>query len=669
MFSLSLHICTYVMQIPKPFLYPLAYRRALLYSKANLFAKFPLPEQIQIQAVQKRTARLGKIDPTSYAEPELITTLHSVLNWKVDFEKKCLRGSVMHHFKAFQKNITAILLDVRNVKILKAELVGEKANIPLKFGISDPAGDMGAKLTLELPEDTGENTGDLYVNIDYETSSNATALQWLGPEQTLGKKHPYMFSQCWAIHARSILPCQDTPAVKFTYRATVEHPEELTALMSATVLKREKSRTTFVQDVPIPAYLLAIAVGKLVSKPLGRQSKVWAEEDIIDECAEEFSDTLDILKVATDISGHFVWKHCDLLVMPPSFPFDGMENPCLIFVTPTLLAGDKSFANVIAHEIAHSWAGNLVTNKNFEHFWLNEGFATFLESKIIGRMRGNKERDFLMSRNLSELKECIETQLADRPELTKLVVDLSNCTPDEAYSSVPYIKGSIFLRYMEDLLGGSEIFERFLRQYWQRNAYNSVASEDFKQALCEYFSKTNRKQKLSLINWDLWLNGQGMPPIIPRLDQSLASVSKRLALFWATKAIVELKNSPQLKEQLSIHQLIDMLSRLAENKEMKGLNDQKIELLETTYNLKETKNVELRFHLTRLYIMAKSMGRLDEIFNFLNSNFRLKYIRPLYRDLVNWPAAKPKAIENFKRVKGQMMAICSHAIEKDLGFK
>uniref|UniRef100_A0A1B0G0X7 Peptidase M1 leukotriene A4 hydrolase/aminopeptidase C-terminal domain-containing protein n=1 Tax=Glossina morsitans morsitans TaxID=37546 RepID=A0A1B0G0X7_GLOMM len=643
------------------------YSRALLYSKANLSAKFPLPEQVQVQAAQKRTAGLGKIDPTSYAEPELVTTLHSVLNWKVDFEKKYLKGSVMHHFKALQKDLPAILLDVRNMKILKVELVGEKANIPLKHRISDPAGDMGAKLTLELPEDT--NTADLYVNIDYETSNNASALQWLAPEQTLGKKHPFMFSQCWAIHARSILPCQDTPAVKFTYRATVEHPEELTALMSATVLKRENSRTTFVQDVPIPSYLLAIAIGKLVSKPLGRQSNVWAEEDIIDECAEEFSDTLDILKVATDISGHFVWKHCDLLVMPPSFPFGGMENPCLIFVTPTLLAGDKSLSNVIAHEIAHSWAGNLVTNKNFEHFWLNEGIAAFLESKIIGRMRGNKERDFHMLRNLSELKECIQTQLADRPELTKLVVDLSNCTPDEAYSSVPYIKGSIFLRYMEDLLGGSEIFERFLRQYWQRNAYNSVSSEDFKQALCEFFSKTNRRQKLSLINWDLWLNGEGMPPTIPRLDQSLASVSKRLALFWATKTVVELNNSPQLKEQISVHQLIDMLGKIVESPGMKGLNDQKIELLETTYNLKETKNVEIRFHLMRLYIMAKSMGRLDEIFNFLNSNFRLKYIRPIYRDLVNWPAAKPKAIENFKRVKGQMMAICSHAIEKDLGFK
>uniref|UniRef100_A0A1A9WXW0 Leukotriene A(4) hydrolase n=1 Tax=Glossina brevipalpis TaxID=37001 RepID=A0A1A9WXW0_9MUSC len=657
----------YLKSLHKPFFYPMIFSRTLLHSKVNPWAKFPLPEQIPVQAVQKRTARLGKIDPNSYAEPELITTLHSALHWKIDFEKKNLKGSVTHHFKLLQKDLTTIHLDVRNLKIIKADLVCDKAYIPLKHSISDPNGDMGAKLTLELPENA--NSGDLYVNIDYETSSNASALQWLSPEQTLGKMHPYMFSQCWAIHARSILPCQDTPAVKFTYRATIEHPPELTPLMSALAFKRESSRTTFMQDVPIPAYLLAIAIGKLVCKPLGRQSNVWAEEEIIDECVEEFSQTPDMLKIATDICGHFVWKQCDLLVLPPSFPFDGMENPCLIFVTPTLLAGDKSLCDVIAHEIAHSWAGNLVTNKNFEHFWLSEGFAVFLETKIIGRMRGNKERDFQMLRMLSELKECIQTQLADRPELTKLVVDLSNCSPDEAYSSVPYIKGSIFLRYIEDLLGGSDIFERFLRQYWQKNAYNSVTSSDFKQAMCEYFSKTNKKQKLSLINWDLWLNGEGMPPVIPRLDQSLASVSKRLANLWCTKAGVELKASPQLKEQISVHQLIDMLGKLVECKDIKSLNDQKIELLETTYNLKESKNVEVRFHLMRLYIKAKSMSRLDDIFNFLNSNFRLKFVRPIYRDLVNWPAAKPKAIENFQRVKGQMMAICSHAIEKDLRFK
>lgn len=250
----------------------------------------------------------------------------------------------------------------------------------------------------------------LIVRIDYETSNRASGLQWLTPEQTLGKQHPYLFSQCQAIHARSVLPCQDTPAVKFTYEATVEHPKELTALMSALVEKKETGVTKFKQEVPIPAYLLAIAIGDLVSRPLGPHSNVWAEAGIVDAAAEEFSETDKMLKTASDICGPYVWKQYDLLVMPPSFPFGGMENPCLTFVTPTVLAGDKSLADVVAHEIAHSWTGNLVTNKNFEHFWLNEGFTVFVETKIVGRLQGNKERDFHMLRNLTELKECVSTQ-------------------------------------------------------------------------------------------------------------------------------------------------------------------------------------------------------------------------------------------------------------------
>ena len=247
----------------------------------------------------------------------------------------------------------------------------------------------------------------MIVRIDYATNSRASALQWLTPEETLGKKYPYMFSQCHAIHARSVVPCQDTPAVKFTYDATVKHPKELTALMGAIVQSKKSDLTEFKQEVPIPAYLLAIVVGDLVSRPLGPISKVWAEEGIVDACAEEFSETNQMLNIAIDICGPYVWKQYDLLIMPPSFPFGGMENPCLTFVTPTVLAGDKSLAGVVAHEITHSWTGNLVTNKNFEHFWLNEGFTVFIETKIDERMHGSQESDFAALRNLVELKECV----------------------------------------------------------------------------------------------------------------------------------------------------------------------------------------------------------------------------------------------------------------------
>ncbi|XP_037828168.1 leukotriene A-4 hydrolase isoform X2 [Lucilia sericata] len=611
--------------------------------------------------------RLGKIDPSSYSQPELITTQHSVLSWKVDFENTKLKGSVTHRFNVLEKDLPAILLDVRDVKVLNAEIVSGKSSIPLNHFVSDPVDDIGAKLTLELPQGTA--TGDLFVRIDYETASNASGLQWLNPEQTLGKQHPYMFSQCQAIHARSIMPCQDTPAVKFTYEATVEHPKELTALMSALVAKKEDGVTTFKQEVPIPAYLLAIAIGRLVSKPLGPNSNVWAEQGIIDACAEEFSQTSEMLKTAADICGPYVWKQYDLLVMPPSFPFGGMENPCLTFVTPTLLAGDKSLADVVAHEIAHSWTGNLVTNKNFEHFWLNEGFTVFVETKIVGRMQGLKERDFHMIRNLTDLQECLRTQLANSPDLTKLVVDLSNCGPDDAFSSVPYIKGSTFLRYIEDLFGGPEVFEPFLRSYLKKFSYKSVVTDDFKSALYDYFIDTDKKDKLNEIDWDLWLTCEGMPPIIPKFDETLANVSKQLATLWSTKTADELANNADVKQTISTHQLIDFLGKLIECKQINDLSEKKIELLESIYNLKNTQNAEVRFRVMRLCIMAKLINRLDEIIAFANSNFRMKFCRPIYRDLAQWPEAKPKAVENFERVKDQMMAVCSHTIEKDLGLK
>ncbi|KAI8126710.1 Leukotriene A-4 hydrolase [Lucilia cuprina] len=595
---------------------------------------------------QRKMGRLGKIDPSSYSQPELITTQHSVLNWKVDFENTKLKGSVTHRFNVLEKDLPAILLDVRDVKVLNAEIVSGKSSIPLNHFVSDPVDDIGAKLTLELPQGTA--TGD-----------NASGLQWLNPEQTLGKQHPYMFSQCQAIHARSIMPCQDTPAVKFTYEATI----------FALVAKKEDGVTTFKQEVPIPAYLLAIAIGRLVSKPLGPNSNVWAEQGIIDACAEEFSQTSEMLKTAADICGPYVWKQYDLLVMPPSFPFGGMENPCLTFVTPTLLAGDKSLADVVAHEIAHSWTGNLVTNKNFEHFWLNEGFTVFVETKIVGRMQGLKERDFHMIRNLTDLQECLRTQLANSPELTKLVVDLSNCGPDDAFSSVPYIKGSTFLRYIEDLFGGPEVFEPFLRSYLKKFSYKSVVTDDFKSALYDYFIDTDKKDKLNEIDWDLWLTCVGMPPIIPKFDETLANVSKQLATLWSTKTTDELANNPDVKQSISTHQLIDFLGKLIECKQINDLSEKKIELLESIYNLKNTQNAEVRFRVMRLCIMAKLMNRLDEIIAFANSNFRMKFCRPIYRDLAQWPEAKPKAVENFERVKDQMMAVCSHTIEKDLGLK
>ncbi|XP_055386195.1 leukotriene A-4 hydrolase-like, partial [Condylostylus longicornis] len=507
----------------------------------------------------------------------------------------------------------------------------------------------------------------LNLRIVYRTSPNASALKWLTPEQTLGKKYPYLFSQCQPIHARSILPCQDTPSVKFTYKAEIYHPEELNVLMGAIRVSNQNGFAEFEQTVPIPAYLLAIAIGNLVCQKIGPISNVWAEEGIIKKSFIVFSEISEFISLVEGICGPYLWKQYDILVMPPSFSIDGVENPCLAFVNSTLIEGDTSLINVIAHGIAHSWTGNLVTNKNFEHLWLNKGFTAFIEEKIIGSIKGDKERDLLSIRNLFELKKCIRSQLKYTPHLKKLIVDLSNSKPDDAFSLIPHVKGSIFLRYIEDMLGGPSIFEPFMCSFFEIFKYTSVLTGDFKAYLYHYFGEKNLDGKLDNINWNLWLHGEGMPPSLPKLDDSLAIVSLNLSELWSLNNY-DIKLSLQSLEKITSEQLIFFLEQLINRSEIVELNEEKILLLERKYNLTSNRNSEAKFRFLRLCIRAKLMDRMGEIIAFANSNFRMKFVRPIYRDLANWPEAKPIAIANFNRVKDQMMTDCSKQIAKDLGL-
>uniref|UniRef100_A0A182Q3G4 Leukotriene A(4) hydrolase n=1 Tax=Anopheles farauti TaxID=69004 RepID=A0A182Q3G4_9DIPT len=612
------------------------------------------------------TMRLSPLDPSSYANAHELIIRHVDLDWTVNFDKSTISGTATLQFKLLKQDLTEIFLDVSDINVSSVEAKSSAGEVPLDWDIGGTIENIGSKLTIYLPTKT---SGDLTVVISYETSPKASALQWLTPEQTFGKKHPYLFSQCQAIHARSILPCQDTPAVKFTYNATLRHPKEVTGLMSAIKVDSEPGVSTFRQKTPIPSYLLAIVVGALVSKPIGPISAVWAEQEQIEEAAEEFSQTADFIAKAEEICGPYVWERYDLLVMPPSFPFGGMENPCLTFVTPTLLAGDKSLATVVAHEIAHSWTGNLVTNRNFEHFWLNEGFTVFVEGKIVGRLSGNASRDFHALHGLSELSDCIKTQLADTPELTKLVVDLSECGPDDAFSTVPYIKGSTFLRYLEDLLGGPDKFEPFFRAYLNRFKFQSVMTDDFKQMLYEWFREDPKNEVLlERINWDRWLYGEGMPPVIPSYDRTMLEACLAHASLWAENDLDTIRASPLLNQTLVSVQQIEFLAQLLEKKTIVDLTAEKVALLGETYGFTTTKNAELRFRFVRLYIRARLMGKMDEILAFANSNFRMKFVRPVYKELAGWPQARPIAIDNYNRVKDQMMTVCAYTVAKDLGI-
>ncbi|XP_021060252.1 leukotriene A-4 hydrolase isoform X2 [Mus pahari] len=502
-------------------------------------------------------------DTCSLASPASVCrTKHLHLRCSVDFARRALTGTAALTVQSQEENLRSLTLDTKDLTIEKVVINGQE----VKYTLGESQGYKGSPMEISLPIALSKNQ-EVVIEISFETSPKSSALQWLTPEQTSGKQHPYLFSQCQAIHCRAILPCQDTPSVKLTYTAEVSVPKELVALMSAirdgeAPDPEDPSRKIyrFNQKVPIPCYLIALVVGALESRQIGPRTLVWSEKEQVEKSAYEFSETESMLKIAEDLGGPYVWGQYDLLVLPPSFPYGGMENPCLTFVTPTLLAGDKSLSNVIAHEISHSWTGNLVTNRTWDHFWLNEGHTVYLERHICGRLFGEKFRHFHALGGWGELQNTIKT-FGDSHPFTKLVVDLKDVDPDVAYSSIPYEKGFALLFYLEQLLGGPEVFLGFLKAYVKKFSYQSVTTDDWKSFLYSHF-----KDKVDLLNqvdWNAWLYAPGLPPVKPNYDVTLTNACIALSQRWVTAKEEDLNtfSIADLKD-LSSHQLNEFLAQV-----------------------------------------------------------------------------------------------------------
>ncbi|XP_030745721.1 leukotriene A-4 hydrolase isoform X2 [Sitophilus oryzae] len=604
-------------------------------------------------------ARLSPLDPSSFSRPEYVKVVNISLNLNVNFDKKILSGTTELTVEKIDKTVNEVILDTMKLNICRIYDAESKENV--EFSLGDHVPDYGTKLTIKLPNDEKLR---YKIAIDYQTSPDATGLQWLSPKATAGQKYPYLFSQFQPTHARSVLPCQDSPGVKAPYTATISAPHEFTVLMSAirdgTKELSVGKLSHFIQKIPMPSYLIALAVGVLESRQLGPRSHVWAEKEIIEECAYEFANTEHQLKTAEDLCGPYVWGIYDLLVLPPSFPYGGMENPCLTFVTPTLLAGDRSLANVIAHEIAHSWTGNLVTNRNFEHFWLNEGFTVFIERKIKGRLESSKSQDFDAFIHISNLNEAVNLIGKTNP-LTQLVVNLNGVHPDEAFSVVPYEKGQTFLRYLESVIGGPEKMEPFLRSYFDKYKYQSIDTNDFKAYFEEYFHDNENLQE---IDWSAWLYNPGMPPVIPDYDTSLAVVcdnivEKITAWNGDEPAPITLKD----KETLSTFQVIYILQKLSETTAQSIV---KLKVLSNIFGFDNIKNAEIKFLWFRICLKAHWEEKVDSVFHWINVVGRMKFVRPLYRDLYNWEKTRELALDNFRANKQNMMHVSAYTLAKDL---
>ena len=538
-------------------------------------------------------------DPNSYSRPDQMITSNIHLDWDVDFDSKVVSGVATITFKKFDLECSTLLLDVN---MLDIKSVKYNSSTDLKYSVG-PAGPCGSKLEVTLPK---ESNSTFSVSISYLTSRDSPALLWLTPEQTAGKKHPYVFSQGQAILNRALFPCQDSPAVKAPYTATVKAPSALTVLMSAirdgdpVVMEDNKSVHKFTQKVPIQSYLVAFAIGALESRKIGPRSHVWSEAEFVDKAAFDFSETETMLKTAEELCGPYVWGIYDILVLPPSFAYGGMENPCLTFATPTLLTGDKSNADVIAHEIAHSWTGNLVTNNTFEHFWLNEGFTVFTERKIKGRMQGEAVRHFTALLRWKELEETVNKVFSPSHPYTKLVPDLTGVDPDDAFSRIPYEKGSTFLWYLEDLVGGAANFEPFLKAYYTEFAYKSIDTDAFKMYFLQYFSG---EPAVSEIDWDTWLHKPGMPPYKPKFDPSLAEACWKLASQWqAWDTSSDLPFNGNEIQTFSPTQVQEFLGTLLIGE---NLTNEKLENLNTLYGFSKSSNYEILFLWLRLGLKSR----------------------------------------------------------------
>ncbi|XP_026763210.2 leukotriene A-4 hydrolase-like [Galleria mellonella] len=605
----------------------------------------------------RSSGALSPLDPSSFSKPDLAVMKHVSLVWNVDFDRKVLDGAAVLDFEILQ-DTGELILDVKNLTIEKIDL---EDGTPLQHKIDDEVPKFGSKLTITLPKPV--TTGDkLKIKIKYVTSPSASGLQWLKPSQTSGKIHPYLYSQAQPIHARSILPCQDTPAVKFTYDAEVRAPKEFTVLMSALRGEAKNNKTSFQQPVPIPAYLLALAVGVLEYRTVGPRSQVWSEKEDIERSAQEFAEVEKYLEAAEKLCGKYEWSQYDMLVLPPSFPHTGMENVRLTFFPHSVVAGDKSMLHNIIHEIMHSWTGNLVTNKNFEHFWLNEGFTVFLERKVSASLitdaeEAKRSRDFHSLLGLQDLTETIKDHLGVTNPLTRLVPDLNGVHPDDSFSQVPYEKGSLFLRYLEDLLGRPALFDDFLRSYIKKFQKQSIDTNQFKAYLLEYF-KDN--EKLKSVDWEAWLYGSGMPPVIPNYDTSMTKEVTEL-LSTINDANTTLNYNDVKK--FTPHQFIYLLQQLIRQS---PLPVEKLRVLGEEYKVSDSKNAEIAYRWLRLCIKSRDMTKLNDVFEFINQEGVMNYIRPIYRDLYAWEDVRERAIENFLKSEQDMFPGSAYTIRQDL---
>ncbi len=582
-------------------------------------------------------------DPHSCYEPGSAQIKHIEFDLDVDFQKHTLSGHADYHFSSALGDV--LKLDTRGLQIRKITTLDGSRSFEWKVGAETVLGS-------ELAISGVRGLADL--RIDYATSPDAAALQWLEPSQTAGGKFPYVFSQCQAILARTVFPCEDTPSVRFTYDATLRVPLGLAAVMAAELKGCDEVGTKMVcrfsMRHPIPSYLVALAAGDIVSQRIGPRSKVYAEPKIVTVAAWEFEEVDRMIQGAEQLYGPYIWDQFNLLVMPPSFPYGGMENPTLTFLTPTLIAGDRSLVSVVAHELAHSWTGNLVTNATWEDFWLNEGWTVYAERRIIERLYGKELANLQAVNGRYDLQVAFKN-LGANSEYTKLKTNLSGIDPDEVFSSVPYEKGFLFLVAIERAVG-RDVFDKFILSYINDFRFQSATTEQFVDYL---------KSKLpgieSKVNLRDWIYQPNLPESTPEFESKLIDDVKAVRQRWDT-------GERELKTAVSkwnVDQKVLFLTGFPE-----PLSQDDCANLDWLFDVKTTKNDEILLPWLCIAAGSSYAKAYPMIRQFLGSVGRGKYLKPLYRALHENTATRPLAKELFEGYKDRYHSVARNAVQRIL---
>jgi leukotriene-A4 hydrolase len=591
-------------------------------------------------------------DPHSYAQGPALPHLHLALT--IDFAQQALAGSATWLLAEPLTAATTLVLDTRDLTIEGVQAGMDASAAPVPYSLSAPDTVLGQALHLELP------AGTAAVRIAYRTSPQAAALQWLVPAQTAGE-HPFLFTQSQAILARTWLPCPDSPGRRFSYEAEVEvlGPErgQLLALMSA-----ENPQATapdglyhFRQPQPVPAYLLALAVGRLDFAPLDAHTGIYAEPATLTKAQAEFGEMNKMVRAAEQLYGPYRWGRYDLLVLPSSFPFGGMENPTLTFVTPTILAGDRSLTSLVAHELAHSWSGNLVTNATWDDFWLNEGFTVYFERRIMEQLYGRPYADMLQVLGEADLHHTLQELGAASPA-THLRQHLAGRDPDEGLTDIAYEKGCLLLLTLEQLVGRPRL-DAFITEYFAQFAFQSMDTDRFAAYLTRVLLSPAEASRLDLA---AWLNGPGLPPGAPVTQSArFAAVDGALAQMAGGATPTSLQ---PIATEWSSQEWEHFLRGLPPT-----LSAADLGRLDEAFHFTTSGNAELLAAWFPLALRAGYTLADAPLENFLRHVGRRKFLVPLYRALLATPGGRARAQAIYQLARPNYHSVATSTLDALVG--